>query len=92
MDKNAYDILLFNYYREAEFRGADLILPLINRMDDPRLQDKLSRHLADETKHAWLWTERVRALVASRSVSTTAIIAICAAKSVCRQSCLTCSL
>ncbi len=62
MDKNAYDILLFNYYREAELQGADLILRLINRMDDPRLQDKLSRHLADETKHAWLWTERIRAL------------------------------
>ena len=62
MDKNAYDILLFNYYREAELRGADLILRLINRMDDPGLQEKLSRHLADETKHAWLWTERIRAL------------------------------
>jgi bacterioferritin (cytochrome b1) len=62
MDKNAYDILLFNYYREAELRGADLILRLINRMDDLGLQEKLARHLADETNHAWLWTERIRAL------------------------------
>src|SRR5207247_10928498 len=62
MDKKAYDILLFSYYREAELRGADLILRLINRSDDLSLQEKLTRHLADETNHAWLWTERIRAL------------------------------
>lgn len=62
MDQNAYDILLFNYYRDAELRGADLILRLMNRIDDPSLQEKLARHLADETHHAWLWTDRIRAL------------------------------
>ena len=62
MDKKAYDILLFSYYRDAELRGADLILRLINRSDDLGLQEKLTRHLADETNHAWLWTERIRAL------------------------------
>jgi rubrerythrin len=62
MDKKAYDILLFNYYRDAELRGADLILRLINRTEDLDLQEKLTRHLADETNHAWLWTERIRAL------------------------------
>jgi bacterioferritin (cytochrome b1) len=62
MDKKAYNILLFSYYRDAELRGADLILRLINRTDDLDLQEKLTRHLADETNHAWLWTERIRAL------------------------------
>lgn len=62
MDKKAYDILLFSYYREAELRGADLILRLINRTDNPELQENLTRHLADETNHVWLWTERIRAL------------------------------
>jgi rubrerythrin len=62
MDKKAYNILLFSYYRDAELRGADLILRLINRTEDPNLQEKLTRHLADETNHAWLWTERIRAL------------------------------
>lgn len=62
MDKKAYDTLLFNYYRDAELRGADLILRLMNRIDDLALQENLTRHLADETHHAWLWTERIRAL------------------------------
>jgi len=62
MNKKAYDILLFSYYRDAELRGADLILRLINRTDNPELQENLSRHLADETNHAWLWTERIRAI------------------------------
>ena len=62
MDKKAYDILLFSYYRDAELRGADLLLRLINRADNLALQEKLTKHLADETNHAWLWTERIRAL------------------------------
>jgi bacterioferritin (cytochrome b1) len=62
MDKKAYNILLFSYYRDAELRGADLILRLINRADNLALQEKLTKHLADETNHAWLWTERIRAL------------------------------
>jgi bacterioferritin (cytochrome b1) len=62
MNKKAYDILLFSYYRDAELRGADLILRLINRPDTAELQENLARHLADETNHAWLWTERIHAL------------------------------
>ena len=62
MNKKAYDILLFSYYRDAELRGADLILRLINRPDTAELQANLTRHLADETNHAWLWTERIHAL------------------------------
>jgi len=52
-------IHLYSYYREAELRGATLLLKLIMRVDDPESQVKLSRHLADETRHAWLWTKRI---------------------------------
>src|SRR6266852_1464688 len=62
MDKKAYNMLLFSYYRDAELRGADLILRLINRTENLDLQEKLTRLLADETNHAWLWTDRIRAL------------------------------
>ncbi len=62
MDKKANDIALFNYYRDAELRGADLILRLVNRAEILDLQEPLARHLADEAQHAWLWTERIRAL------------------------------
>jgi rubrerythrin len=31
----------------------------LRRMDDPDAQIMLSEHLADETRHAWLWTQRI---------------------------------
>lgn len=52
-------IHLYSYYRDAELRGATLLLKLIMRIDDPEAQVKLSRHLADETRHAWLWTKKI---------------------------------
>jgi len=62
MKKEAYTILLFNYYRDAELRGADLVFRLINKAENQNIQEKLARHLADATNHAWLWTERICAL------------------------------
>lgn len=52
-------IQLMSYYRDAETHGALLLLRLIKLMDDPDAQVKLSAHLADETRHAWLWTKRI---------------------------------
>lgn len=52
-------IKLFCYYRDAELRGANLLMRLINHMEDPDAQVKLSLHLAEETRHAWLWTKRI---------------------------------
>ena len=52
-------ILLMNYYRDAELRGANLLLRLMSHLTDPDSQTKLSLHLADETRHAWLWTKRI---------------------------------
>ena len=51
---------LFSYYRDAELRGAMLIVRLIRLMPgDLETQLHLARHLADETRHAWLWTRRI---------------------------------
>ncbi|GIW40169.1 MAG: hypothetical protein KatS3mg076_0746 [Candidatus Binatia bacterium] len=57
--------LLMSYYRDAELRGAALLLRLLAYLPDPASQTKLSLHLADETRHAWLWTRRINELGAS---------------------------
>lgn len=52
-------VLLFNYYRDAELRGANLLYRLMSHLDDADSQVKLSLHFAEETNHAWLWTKRI---------------------------------
>jgi rubrerythrin len=52
-------VTMFSYYRDAELRGATLLLKLLQRMDDPDAQVKLTKHLEDEVRHAWLWTKRI---------------------------------
>jgi bacterioferritin (cytochrome b1) len=56
------EVLVYSYYRDAELRGANLLFRLMRMVDDPDAQVKLTEHLADETRHAWLWTERIREL------------------------------
>ncbi len=55
-------VLVMSYYRDAELRGANLLFRLLSHLDDPESQTKLSLHLADETRHAWLWTKRIKDL------------------------------
>jgi bacterioferritin (cytochrome b1) len=51
---------LMSFYRDAELRGAALLLRLVRLLaDDPDAQVKLTRHVAEETRHAWLWTKRM---------------------------------
>src|ERR1700720_805318 len=52
-------ILIFSVYRDAELRGARLLFNLIGHMKDGDAQLKMAKHLADETRHAWLWTRRI---------------------------------
>jgi len=52
-------ILIFSVYRDAELRGARLLFNLIGHMKDGDSQLKMAKHLADETRHAWLWTRRI---------------------------------
>jgi rubrerythrin len=58
----AKQVLVYSYYRDAELRGSNLIYRLLRVLDDPESQLLLSEHLADETRHAWLWTELIREL------------------------------
>jgi bacterioferritin (cytochrome b1) len=51
--------VLFNYYRDAELRGANLLFRLMSHLDDVDSQVKLSKHFQEETYHAWLWTKRI---------------------------------
>jgi bacterioferritin (cytochrome b1) len=52
-------ILVFSVYRDAELRGARLLFNLLGHLKDGDSQLKLAKHLADETRHAWLWTRRI---------------------------------
>ena len=56
------EVVICSYYRDAELRGSNLIYRLLRILEDPESQVFLSEHLADETRHAWLWTERIREL------------------------------
>ena len=55
-------VKVFSYYRDAELRGSNLLYRMLRIVDDPEAQMNLSEHLADETRHAWLWTKRIRDL------------------------------
>src|SRR5207302_9199780 len=52
-------IIIFSSYRDAELRGARLLFNLLGHLKDADAQLKMSKHLADETRHAWLWTRRI---------------------------------
>jgi bacterioferritin (cytochrome b1) len=68
-DRNATDlsgmsatekqILIFSFYRDAELRGARLLFNIIGHLKDGDSQLKMTKHLSDETRHAWLWTRRI---------------------------------
>lgn len=55
-------IRIFSFYRDAEIRGATLLMKMTRWEKDPEAQVLFSRHVADETRHAWLWTRRIRQL------------------------------
>jgi rubrerythrin len=52
-------IKLFSYYRDAELRGAMLLLKVMRLLPDPKVQILISRHANDEMRHQQLWTERI---------------------------------
>jgi bacterioferritin (cytochrome b1) len=55
-------ILIYSFYRDAELRGARLLFNLLGHMKSGESQLKMTAHLADETRHAWLWTKRISEL------------------------------
>lgn len=52
-------IVVYSFYRDAELRGARLLFNLLGHLKSGEAQVRMSRHLADETRHAWLWTQRI---------------------------------
>jgi tRNA isopentenyl-2-thiomethyl-A-37 hydroxylase MiaE len=44
-----------NWYRQSELEGALLLGRLARHVDDPYLVHQLTKHCADEARHAWLW-------------------------------------
>lgn len=44
-----------NWYRQSELEGALLLGRLVRHIRDPYLMQQLTKHCADEARHAWLW-------------------------------------
>ncbi len=59
------EVTIYSYYRDAELRGANLLFRLLRLVEDSEAQVNLTAHLADEVRHAWLWTQRIQELGAS---------------------------
>lgn len=53
-------IKLYSYYRDAEIRGAGLLMKMMQREKDPEAQVLFSRHIDDETRHSWMWTRHIK--------------------------------
>ncbi|MGE0820630.1 MAG: ferritin-like domain-containing protein [Candidatus Binatia bacterium] len=63
------ELQLFQLYREAEYQGVELLQRLSRKIVDPRLQIELSHQIADETRHALLWSEQICAFGGTLSPS-----------------------
>jgi hypothetical protein len=48
-----------NWYRHSELEGALLLGKVLRAADDPQLILSLTRHCADEARHAWLWAKTI---------------------------------
>jgi rubrerythrin len=53
---------LLNWYRQSELEGALLLGRMVRVADDPYLIAELTRHAADEARHAWLWQRTITQL------------------------------
>jgi hypothetical protein len=52
----------FNWYRQSELEGALLLGRMVQQVADPFLVEQLTKHCADEARHAWLWTRTIKTL------------------------------
>jgi hypothetical protein len=56
------ELWVLSYYRSSELAGALLFGRLARRTHDAELACQLTKHFAEEARHAWLWTETIRKL------------------------------
>ena len=50
-----------NWYRHSELEGAMLLGRITRHASDPYLVHQLTRHAAEEARHAWLWARAIDA-------------------------------
>jgi hypothetical protein len=60
-DRRALSWLL-HWYRQSELEGALLLGRMVRHAMHPRLVAELTRHAADEARHAWLWQRTINQL------------------------------
>ncbi len=53
------ELWVLSYYRASELAGALLFGRLARRTGNDELRVFLTRHFADEARHAWLWTDTI---------------------------------
>jgi hypothetical protein len=53
---------LLNWYRQSELEGALVLGRMVRVADDPYVIAELTRHAADEARHAWLWQRTIAQL------------------------------
>ena len=51
-----------NWYRQSELEGALLLGKMVGATDDGEIAAKLTKHCADEARHAQLWAETIAGL------------------------------
>ena len=56
------ELALLDFYRASELHGALLLAHLARRTEDAALLCELTRHAADEMRHAAIWAEAIVAL------------------------------
>ena len=56
------ELRLLNFYRASELHGGLILGGLVRRVREPELILKLTRHSAEEVRHAELWTEAILAV------------------------------
>lgn len=53
------ELWVLSYYRESELAGGLIMGRLARETDDDELRVHLTQHCAEETMHAWLWTQTI---------------------------------
>lgn len=59
MEISENDLWILSYYRESELAGGLIMGRLARETDDDDLRVHLTEHCAEETMHAWLWTQTI---------------------------------
>jgi bacterioferritin (cytochrome b1) len=62
MEINAVELARLNFYRASELHGGLVLGQLVPRVRDAALMLNLTRHSAEEVRHAQLWTETIIAV------------------------------